>query len=153
MAEVEVRKGRAATSAEPIETSADSLLSGRRLVIWRTALANAVANANACRVYISHSNSSQHRSRNHEVKIIGRASDIQIVRYFFGYLSIEIERLCKKAQKKKEISPGKTSANNFKLGATAAVAKRLKESRQEMRSQANKVAALVYLNQAEAEGR
>ena len=56
-------------------------------------------------------------------RISGRASDIAIVRYLFGWLCYEIERLA-------QAERGKAARNAFKLGATCGYIRAMRESQQ-----------------------
>lgn len=57
---------------------------------WTLCLAVAIANLNACRIYYTSYITSSSR-----VKIVGRVSDVQTVRYIFGWLEQEVRRLSK----------------------------------------------------------
>ncbi len=86
---------------------------GARLPWWRWVLADALCRANGCKGY------GQGGGR---LGIIGRASNAQTVRYLFGYLVLEIERLCSEIASV-ECPPGagsgyaRTWRNSFRLGA------------------------------------
>jgi hypothetical protein len=82
--------------------------------LWKALLAQAVANVNQCKVYTSGGS----------VHIIGRPSDVAIVRPFYSYLATECERLASRHCK----GNSRTYWNNFRLGAVETINQRLKAS-------------------------
>lgn len=82
--------------------------------IWKALLAQAVANVNQCRIYTSGGN----------VHIIGRPSDVALVRPFHAYLAGEIERLASRHCK----GNSRTYWNNFRHGAVETIKQRLNAS-------------------------
>jgi len=82
--------------------------------LWKALLAQAVANVNQCKVYTSGGN----------VHIIGRPSDVAIVRPFHAYLAGEIERLASRHCR----GNSRTYWNNFRLGAVETIKQRLQAS-------------------------
>lgn len=80
---------------------------------WKGYLALDLAKCNQCRVYKSGPN----------LRIIGRASDAETVRYLYAYLVQEIERLAKRDG----AGNGRTWTNNFRIGCAETVGKRLHE--------------------------
>jgi hypothetical protein len=102
-------------SDEPIANfDFDPLERATKVDRWKTQLSVSIAKANQCRVYLG----------NGGICLIGRASDVQTVRYMFAWLVREIERLAARDCK----GAGRTYWNNFRLGAVESVAKRLRES-------------------------
>jgi hypothetical protein len=81
---------------------------------WKALLAQAVAGVNQCQAYTSGGN----------ICLVGRPSDVAIIRPFFAYLSSEIERLASRHCK----GNSRTYWNNFRLGAVETIAQRLKAS-------------------------
>jgi hypothetical protein len=148
-----------AEKTEAVGVAESPLFSGNRQVAWRVDLASAVVNTNGCRMYFArqYEGYSVARARYQiGVKLVGRDSDIQIVRYFFEYLSREIERLCEVGVANGELR-GKTACNSFKMGAMRAVTSRLYEGHRESRKEAEKAltagtsTAIVKLDSADAE--
>lgn len=80
---------------------------------WRSRLAVILARANRCQVI---------RDANKNIRIIGRASDTNAVRYLFTYCTRETERLV--AQYK---GNGKTWLNNYRLGVVDAISMKIDE--------------------------
>lgn len=93
----------------PLETS------GKKLDRWRGNLASVVARQNGCRIYFSGS----------DIALVGRPSDAETVRYLYGYLSREVERLTTVAGH----GMGRTWRNNFRLGVVETIANKLYEQR------------------------
>lgn len=126
---------------EPIydfETKGAPLDTARRHARWRSQLAGTIARANGCRIYIN----------GEHIALVGRPSDADTVRYLFGYLAKEIDRLCAK----EGAGCGTTWRNNFRLGAVYAVMDKLREQRTQHASKARASAAtevaLVRINTA-----
>lgn len=116
------------------------IFSSGRVSTWKSALANAVAKSNNCKIYIN-------RGRKSSVNIIGRKTDVQIVDYVVKVMSREIERLCKLEQKRQG-GHGRVWANNFKLGAVSAINSKLEEAKREVRRTAGTSAIVAVDNRA-----
>jgi hypothetical protein len=82
--------------------------------IWKALLAQSIARVNQCQVY---------RMSGH-VHLIGRPSDVAIIRPFYAYLAGEIERLASRHCR----GNSRTYWNNFRLGAVETINQRLKAS-------------------------
>lgn len=80
---------------------------------WKGQLGVVIAKQNQCKLYADHG-----------LKLIGRASDVQTVRYLYAWMVSEIERLAKRDC----AGNGRTWFNNFRLGAVETVCKKLRES-------------------------
>jgi hypothetical protein len=107
---------------EPIV--ADTLhVCGNKLVSWKDQLALAMCRVNQCEAY--HVGGT--------LNVIGRPSDAATVRYLFAYVTREIDRLCADAASLLG-KPGKTWCNNFRLGATHEVCRRLREAHRNARA-------------------
>ncbi len=129
--------------SESIHKDDEPLYSGQRLISWKDSLACVLCEVNGCKAY------SLRNYKGASFRLVGRDSDIQIVRYFFNYLSTEVERLCKHAMQNGNGS-GKTWSNNFKHGAVAAICERLKEGNKEV-IEANDCQAIVKLSMKDDE--
>jgi len=129
-----------AVDREPIMNFKDAPLDGRpRLERWRTELAVAVARANACRIYLHGSS----------LMLVGRPSDAETVRYLYGRLAHEVERLAADRGHGKGVS----WRNNFRLGVVETIEDKLKAQRQTWRQQVRAEArgnpeALMRVDQA-----
>lgn len=92
---------------------------GRNLSRWRATLASVLAKANQSRIWI-------HRGQSATIRIVGRPSDVETIRYLYQYLVNEIERLTRVHAK----GNGKTWANNFRYGVVDEIGDRLREQRE-----------------------
>lgn len=95
---------------------------GQRKSTWKIRLADHVARANGCRVYL----------RGPQIQVVGRASDADTVRYLFAYLSREVDRLTDRDGK----GCGQTWRNNFRLGVVDTIAEKLREAKRNVNEQA-----------------
>lgn len=102
-----------AEPAEPIRNFTDPLDKGG---LWKALLAQAVARVNQCQVYTASGG----------VHLIGRPSDVAMVRPFYAYLAGEVERLASRHCK----GQSRTYWNNFRLGAVETIKQRLNASLQ-----------------------
>ncbi len=111
-----------------------------RLDRWRGVLAGTIARANACKIYYHGS----------EIALVGRPSDAETVRYLYGYLSREVERLTTEEGQ----GMGRSWRNNFRLGVVDTIADKIREQRHDFEKHARAAAkaenstALVRVNQA-----
>ena len=80
---------------------------GNRAATWKSGLANIVAKANQCRVYLDGG----------LVAIVGRPSAVETVRYLYGMLVSETEKLTAK----NGVGCGRTWRNNYRLGVIVAI--------------------------------
>lgn len=121
-----------------IGRSGSPLDSAGRLSSWRVNLADALASANACRIYISHVRA--YGKSKKEIVMVGRESDMAIVRYMYSYLIKEVDRLCKIYCAERDFSKGegRIAGNNFRLGAIEVIGKRLSEAAKEERAKVKK---------------
>jgi hypothetical protein len=95
----------------------------RNLPTWKGQLGVAMCEVNACHCYRTGS----------ELRIIGRPSDANSVRYLFSYVVREIDRLTA-IEARLRGNPGRTWCNNFRLGAVHEVNRRLREAHAEARA-------------------
>lgn len=149
MADIAAKSSDDKVNFEPIE-DVDLFNQGGRGARWREWLASSVAGANGCRIYLTPS-----RYHGNHIRIVGRRSDIQAVNYLFGYLNLEAERMCGVAIKQQapmDKGTGRIWANNFKLGFTEVVSKRLRETKQQMevKAQTERPTAMVLVKKDEA---
>jgi type II secretory pathway component GspD/PulD (secretin) len=132
-----------APSSEPDEaiedfTSRSPLDQGNaRMARWKLMLASRIARANQCRAYQSGAT----------IGIIGRASDVEKVRYLYAMLVREVDRLTERDGK----GCGMNYRTEYRIGAVSAIGDKLAEAKakvaQEMRAE-NSGAALVRVNNA-----
>lgn len=141
---------------EAIVNSNDPLYVGQRVILWKSYLANQLSKLNSCKMYINTSYvPSDPRDRFSDnvkaisYRVVGRSSDVEMVRYFFNSIVTQIEYLSAAALKSGQ-GRGKTFGNNFKHGATEVVVKRLQEMNQSVRAEHSQTygsAALVLVDQ------
>ncbi len=79
---------------------------------WRATLASVVARLNGCRIYF----------KGGSIALVGRPTDAETVRYLYGYLSREVERLAST-----QVGLGRTWRNNFRLGVVDTISVKLHE--------------------------
>lgn len=80
---------------------------------WQWRFLSALTQLNQCKAYTS----------NRRFCLVGRASDVNTVRYIFTWLTREIERLASRDCQ----GCGRTYWNNYRIGAAETVANRLRE--------------------------
>lgn len=85
------------------------------------------------------------RKKGGKITLFGRASDIDIVKYLFAYLSLEIERLAKENTRKQNLSRGaaKGYSNAYKIGAIQGIHEQLKAAQSQVRESATTTALAV----------
>jgi hypothetical protein len=102
---------------------------GKQLGTWKGRLGVVMCEVNQCKCYRSGS----------DLRIIGRPSDANTVRYLFSYVAKRIDQLASEEARFRG-NAGRTWLNNFRLGAVEEVTRRLKEAdaeaRRAMRQQA-----------------
>ena len=124
---------------EPIMNFTDAPLdTPKQLDRWRSSLALAIAAHNAVKIW----------ANGPQLMIIGRPSDAESVRYLYGWLSREVERLATEQGHGK----GRIWRNNFRLGVVDTIRRKLQEQREQferaVRSEASGDSlALVRVNQ------
>lgn len=114
---------------EPIvdfEQAGAPLYASKKLDRWRGGLASVIARQNGCRIYFSGS----------DIALVGRPSDAETVRYLYGYLSREVERLATEQGQ----GMGRTWRNNFRLGVVDTISNKLHEQRRTFESEARSLA-------------
>lgn len=124
--------GGAKEPEEPIRNFEDPLDyaksgEGKNLSRWKVSLASVLAKANQSRIYTSQVYDKAFATRTPVIRIVGRPSDVETVRYLYQYLVNEVERLTKVHAK----GNGKTWANNFRYGVVDEIRDRLEAQRNE----------------------
>ena len=107
---------------EPIENFATKdapLDAAKAVATWKGCLSRVLAEVNQCRVYTSRNDNGR------TIEIVGRAGNVQKVRYLYAYLVHEIERLCARDGR----GCGRTWRNNYRHGVIDTVAKALRAAR------------------------
>ena len=137
---------------EPIrDFKADLMDPGTQSETWKARLASTVADVNECKVYLNRTRATWDSKPKVGFAIVGRASDAQTVRYIYGWIVREIERLTEEHC----VGYGRTFFNNFRIGCVESVCVRLKLARKETEVTMTKEAvatnnsmALVRVNNA-----
>jgi hypothetical protein len=130
---------------EDIHVEEVGLLFGKKIANWKWSIASALVKINGCKCY-----SAQNAAGISHIKLVGRDSDIQIIRYFNDYLIREIDRLAAESMARGEIY-GKRGSTSFKLGAANSVRSRLLDANKKIRAEAATSSAIVKLDVAELE--
>lgn len=112
---------------------------GKSLITWKLRLASVIASSQGCYNWV----------HGGAIKLAGRPSDVDAVRYLFTYCAKEVSRIAKQHGR----GNGKTWNNNFKIGCVDAIALAIENEkhaeRAEQRAAAARVAgALVLVNNA-----
>jgi len=110
---------------------ADSLIVGARIPHWRLQLALGISEVLTCKVLYrrGHDKSGKRCSL---VSVIGRPSDVSVLRYLFRFCDREITRLARVAVKDGFIH-GRTGGNNYRHGAVMAVVDTLRREQRQTR--------------------
>ncbi len=103
------------TPSEKVDIAGEPLYeaAGHNSELWRGQLAGIIGKHYGCLIYKSLA------TGHAAIQIIGRPSDVQIVRYMFAWISVEIERLS-------QYEKGRTARNSFRQGAVVGFATTLK---------------------------
>jgi hypothetical protein len=104
--------------SEPVETFGE-FESGGRVENWRGNLLNAIAMANGCQCY-----KTRMLGRQTELRVIGRKTDAQTVRYLYAAMASLVEGLAHSQR-----GAGRQFIASFKAGAAAAIAGRIREAK------------------------
>ncbi len=121
---------------EPVEEG--PLYEGKRAITWKGSLAHGIAHCNGCEVYWDN------HGYKKKLTLVGRSSDISIVRWLYSLVSNQIEMFCKAALISNG-GGGKTFSNNFKRGAVDSVLRRLQEAKREVEQKYEGSQALVFV--------
>ncbi len=118
---------------EEILEDQDNVYECSRITSWKSELVCGLAKHYGCCII----NKKSYRKNNY--KLIGRQSDINIVKYMFSWLILEIDRLSQIASSNENYnkSSGKIFANSFCIGAVRGVIDQLKKSRQDITTSSN----------------
>lgn len=92
---------------------------GKQVAAWIGNLAVNLSKLHGCYVIADSADSTHPR-----IRIFGRQSDVAIVRYLFGWLTYEIDRLAQRES-------GRADRNAFRLGAVRGVALAMRRAQQE----------------------
>lgn len=120
----------------------ESLPQGKRTDLWASALFAGLAKDHGCAGYRANADlipgSGRHDGKL-EFRLVGRPSDIAIVKYLFAWLAVETARLAAREH-------GRADRNSFKLGCMVGVLAAMRAARKTEVAQTTASAALVLHN-------
>jgi hypothetical protein len=125
--------------SDPMMEDPEAVYSTGRIVPWKVRLIGVLAQHYGCATYNSVT-FPKGRKESH-IKLVGRKSDIDIVRYMSGWLMVECQRLSDLEAKGK----GKVFCNSYCEGFVAGVSAQLAASRTEAQKAATS-SAIVKIN-------
>ena len=126
---------------EPIIQDSDPLYQTGRITAWKSHLVYVLTKHYGVAYYNDVSFPKDRKVSNY--RMVGKASDIQIVRYMFSWLSMECDRLAAKEAKGSDM--GRVYVASYQEGFVAGVAKQLEISRQEIKKEAS-AAAMIKID-------
>ena len=130
------------TSEQSVEWDRDPIFASKKSCKWRTSLAVGVAKVNACRAMRAvKPDGSIH------ITIVGRASDIEVVRYMYAFIESTIDRLAKEYLKSSDRpnGSGMRLGNSYRLGFVIRIIARLEEQKPTTIAEAREAGQTVAL--------
>lgn len=106
---------------EPVREWEDPLDAAKSKIAWKGSLASGIARANGARIFW----------RGPSIRIVGAPSNVATVRYLYMYFVREIERLAKQYA-----GNGRSWMHAWRCGVADMISTRLKEARNEARTEA-----------------
>jgi hypothetical protein len=134
--EAELQAAGQGAEPEVAELSPYPLFCEPKSTQWKSALAQALAEHHGVAIYRSRSGSTGEVS----MRMVGRKSDIRLVRLFFAWLVSDFDV----TSKIKSQGRGRTWVNNFLLGAVLGLHTSLKEARKSARDGVSEQALAIY---------
>ena len=107
---------------------------GAQVETWKSYLSTVVAEANACCIFTTKRLDRLWMGPRSFFHIVGRPSDVEKVRYLYGYLVHETDRLCQRQGK----GCGRTWRNQFRLGVVDTIEQRFAKGHQDLMVQMRK---------------
>lgn len=141
---------RGVSQKEYPEDDSHVLYETARIITWKSILASVLARHYGCALWDGVSYETGHKVSRY--KLVGRKSDMEMVRYLFAWLVFEIERLCKLSCKGK----GHIVSQSFCEGAVSGIKQQLDKSKEEIKQEANQSGqslALVRIDERLSESR
>jgi hypothetical protein len=111
----------AAHAEEPIEAE-EPLWTGKSTKVWLNMLANGLCNDHGCSLVI-HRRTLGRQTMSTVFRFAGTPKDLELVRYLFAWLHVEIDRLARREH-------GIAAINAFRVGAVVGVLRAMREARQ-----------------------
>lgn len=135
---------------DPILEDEVSLSSGQRVITWQSKLISSLCRVNTCRAWYSNRIDNLSHRVLIDLKLVGSRTNVEIVRYLFSYLVVEIERLAQHEMKfGNGKGQGKTYGNNFRIGAVQAINDRIKNINKTVHEQYSGSKALAIIEKQE----
>jgi hypothetical protein len=126
ISEAELEMNEPATVGESIELEHEPLFEGIKLSTWRERLAATLAKHYGCAAWIN--NGCYHHKA---FRLCGRKSDVELVRYMFSWLSVEIDNKAIASCK----GMGKNYSNSWRIGAVSGVSAQFANMRTELKKE------------------
>lgn len=99
----------------------------KRTVAWRWTLSEGICKLNGCRSYWHGNRDVTTQAVSNELRIVGKPSRVTAVRYMYGYLAPEVERLGAAAA----LGKGRSYGHAWRMGCVNRLIERLNESARE----------------------
>jgi hypothetical protein len=113
-----------------------ALFASGRIPSWKLLLASGLADVNACSLLLSKRAPKIHKGERNAVtlvNIIGRPSDVAVLRYVYAFAEREIDRLAREAVQGGRVA-GRTGGNNYRVGAVRAVLDTVRDQKAKTRA-------------------
>lgn len=130
--------------AEKVIDDPQYIYSSKRMIGWKVALAKCLAIHYGCYVWDEYFISMTGRKQSN-LRLAGRQSDIDIVKYMYAWLVSECERL----SKKEAYGNGRVYVNSYYRGFVAGIADQLQKSRAEIAQQTTSTAIVKIDSRAQ----
>lgn len=134
-------------ATEQASRADDPLFKSRRKSAWKIQLSLILAKDNNCIIFCD-ATYNGNKIQETRIEIIGKPSDVQVVKYLFAYLTSELTRLSRLKGKGK----GKSFSNSYLLGAVTGIRSQLETAKEEVRRGVD-FAALIKINQSAIEAK
>jgi hypothetical protein len=131
-------------SSDPVEEDTDYLYESGKITAWKSSLANILVRHYGCACYNDCGYATGRKVSRY--KLVGKRSDIGIIRYMFSYLTAEAARLSEKEAKGK----GRVFVASYCMGFVRGVDEQLKKSRVEAQKDATSAAIVKIDGRASA---
>jgi hypothetical protein len=127
---------------EPMHVDPEPIVAWARTVYWQARLASVLGKHHGCAVYRETKyHYAARRTKEFRIRAVGRPSDIALVRYFYGWLSVEIVRLADKACK----GMGRSYRASWCAGAVRGIDEQLTAASRQVREQAHASSSALVL--------
>jgi len=121
------------TAREELTEAEQPLWEGKSTKVWLTMLANGLCIDHGCALICQ-----RVRGESVTFRFAGNKTDMELVRYLFAWLSVEIDRLARRER-------GAAAINAFRVGATVGVLRAMKGARQQEVAETSRQSAQMVL--------